>query len=98
MTTMRLEHGPCDPREVEMTVTVNATEVRIRPMPFQLEDVYLVTDRFIDEGRVTHASGTYRYTTGSRPQRQAYQRALTRLGLGRAFALKTQAQAARHVS
>lgn len=90
LTKIRLLGGPCDPRHLEMVVTVDAVSVGIRPMPFDCIDVYVVTDRFVDDGVVLIATGEYAYTTGTRPQRDKYRRALTRLGTGRAFMIKPE--------
>lgn len=85
---MRLVNGPCDPRAIEMVVTADAETVAIRPMPFECRDVYKVTDRFIEDGTVTAATGTYWYTEGPRRAIDQYRRTLARLGTSRAFAVK----------
>lgn len=88
MTAMKLLNGPCDPRAVDMLVTAEAETVSIRPIPFECRDIYKVVDRFVDDGTVTAATGTYWYTEGPRKQIDAYRRALARLGTSRAFAVK----------
>ncbi len=90
MTTMRLLGGPCDPRDVTMTVTADAAHVSIRPMPFACQDVYAITSRSMDDesGSVELADGQYLYTDGPRRDVDAYRRTLLRLGTGRAFLLK----------
>lgn len=88
MTKVLLKGGPCDPRNVEMVVTLDAETIGIRPMPFTCYDVYAVTERFNDFGELTHATGQYLYTDGPRKQVDDYRRAVLRLGTGRAFAVK----------
>jgi hypothetical protein len=87
MADVLLLKGPCDPRRVSMVVSVGATEVSVRPLPFDCHDVYRVVDRRVDGGTVTEATGEYRHTAGPRTQIQAYRRAVARLG-NRAFRVK----------
>lgn len=96
MTKVLLRNGPCDPREVEMNVTNDATAVRVRPMPFTCYDVYAVVDRFIDDGVVTHATGEYMYTSEPRSQRDAYRRRLLQFGTGSVFKMKTKREMHAH--
>ena len=91
MASVRLLNGPCDPRDVEMSVSPDAEQVYIRPMPFPCEDVYAITDTFREGDVLSHATGTYQYTTGTRASLDQYRRALARLGTGRAFAMKRRA-------
>lgn len=95
MAEVLLKGGPCDPRTITMSVTVDAQHVSIRPMPFDCHDVYAITDRFVEHDQVTHATGEYLYTSGPRVQREKYRKTLLRLGTGRAFAVKTEAQGRR---
>lgn len=88
LTKLRLLNGPCDPREVEVAVAVDASVVHIRPMPFGCVDIYVISDRFIDGGELLVATGEYLYTDGPRGQRDAYRKALVRVGAGRAFRIK----------
>lgn len=88
MTAMKLLNGPCDPRAIDMVVTADAKLVSIRPMPFECHDVYTVTDRFVEDGKVIAATGEYLYTDGARKHLDAYRRALVRLGTSRAFRVK----------
>lgn len=91
MTKVRLLNGPCDPRDVTMSVTLDATEIRIRPVPFDCDDVYELTDRFIDGWTVQAATALYVKTEGSREQRKQYRQALARVGMTRAFGVKAHA-------
>lgn len=91
MTKIQLKNGPCDPREVEMSVTPDADAVFVRQMPFDVRDVYLVVDKFVEDGSVVIAVGEYSHTEGTRTQVNAYRQALTRIGAGRAFAIKRRA-------
>lgn len=88
MTKVLLKNGPCDPRDIEMNVTDDATLVRVRPLPFGVQDVYAVVDRFVDDETLTHATGEYLYTEGPRPQVDAYRKKLVSIGTGRAFLVK----------
>lgn len=88
MTKVRLLKGPCDPRDVEMLVSDDAESLSVRPMPFDVYDVYVLTERFREGTAILVATAEYTHTTGSRPQLDAYRRALAKLGTGRAFALK----------
>lgn len=90
---MRLLNGPCDPRDVDMKVSVDAVLVLVRPMPFELDDEYVVTDRFEEQGELTYATGEYQRTIGPRKQIDAYRKALGRLGAGRAFRVKREKKA-----
>lgn len=85
---MRLLNGPCDPRDIEMKVSVDAKTITVRPMPFELADEYVVTERFVDNGEVLAATAEYQRTIGARKQVDAYRKALGRLGAGRAFKVK----------
>ena len=76
-----------------MSVTTDAQFVFVRPMPFDCHDVYRVTDRFIDQEIVTHATGEYVYTDGARPERERYRKQLIRIGAGRGFKVKSEKQA-----
>lgn len=91
MTKIKLLNGPCDPRDVEMSVTTDADAVFVRQMPFEVQDVYLVIDKFVEDGAVVLATGEYSHTTGTRQQLNAYRKALARIGAGRAFAMKRKA-------
>lgn len=88
LTKMRLLNGPCDPRDVEMKVSLDAKTVTVRPMPFDLQDEYVITERFVDNGEVLAATAEYQRTLGPRKQTDAYRKALGRLGAGRAFKVK----------
>lgn len=88
MTRVKLLNGPCDPREIDMVVTEDATELKIRPMPYDCYDIYQVTDRFVQHGDVIAATGEYVRTEGVRRQIDQYRRVITRLGAGRAFRVK----------
>ena len=90
MAKVRLLNGPCDPREVEMPVAVDADAVLVRPVPFHCSDVYAVMDRFIDNDIVYVATCEYLHTDGARRQTDAYRKALLKIGAGRAFRLKRQ--------
>lgn len=92
MTKIRLLNGPCDPREIEMTVTVDADAVFVRPVPFDCQDVYAVTDKFIEDNQVTVATGEYLHTIGARKQTDAYRRQLARISSARAFLVKREKQ------
>ncbi len=87
---MRLLNGPCDPRDVEMPVTVDAETIGVRPMPFEVSDIYVVTDRFIEQGEMLVGTAEYQRTLGPRKQIDAYRKALGRLGAGRAFRVKRE--------
>lgn len=95
-TSVKLLNGPCDPRVVAMPVAVDAQALWVRPMPFQVHDVYAVTDTFIEHEQVTHATGEYLYSEGPRPQLNAYRKALTRIGAGRAFKVKPKGRVICH--
>lgn len=95
MSQVRLVNGPCDPRWVEMSVTVDAETVSVRPMPFNCHDVYAVTDRLSENGTVTAATADYLFTDGARKDVDAYRRALVKLGTRRAFMLKRHGKARR---
>jgi hypothetical protein len=88
MADVLLLKGPCDPRRADMVVTVDATEVSIRPEPFDWHDVYRVVDRRVDGDTVAEATGEYLHTVGSRSQIEAYRKALERLGTGQTFKVK----------
>ncbi len=90
MTTIRLLNGPCDPRELQMLVSVDADAVYVRPVPFDCHDVYLVIDKFVEDNQVTVATGEYLHTTGTRRQLDAYRQQLARIGAGRAFKVKRE--------
>lgn len=96
MSKVRLLHGPCDPRDVEMPVSVDAESLSVRPMPFDVQDVYVVTDTFIEHEMVAHATGEYVYTDGTRPQLNAYRKELTKVGAGRAFKVKPKRRVTCH--
>jgi hypothetical protein len=89
MADVLLLKGPCDPRRVTMTmtVTVNATEVYIRPRPFDCHDVYRVVDRRVEDNTVMEATGEYQHTVGPRLQIRDYRNMIARLG-ARAFKVK----------
>lgn len=96
MSKVRLLNGPCDPRDVEMPVSLDAQSLSVRPMPFDVHDVYVVTDTFIEHEAVAHATGEYVYTEGKRPQLNAYRTALVKIGAGRAFKVKPKRRATCH--
>lgn len=87
---MKLVNGPCDPREIDMHVSADADAVFVRPIPFDVQDVYAVTDRFMDNTHVTVATGEYLHTTGTRKNIDAYRQQLGRLGMWRAFKVKRE--------
>jgi hypothetical protein len=87
MADVLLLKGPCDPRRVSMIVTVDATEVSVRPLPFECHDVYGVVDRRVEGETVIEATAEYLHTDGPRMQIRAYRNAVARLG-DRAFKVK----------
>lgn len=89
MADVLLKGGPCDPRRIQVTVTADAAEVFVRPMPFECHDVYAVTEKIVPaDGTVREATGEYRYTTGPRSQIELYRRKIAAFGTGRAFVVK----------
>lgn len=71
-----------------MKVSIDAETVSIRPVPFDLEDEYVITERFVDDGDILVATAEYCRTLGPRKQVDAYRKALGRIGAGRAFKVK----------
>lgn len=88
MTKVKLLNGPCDPRDVEMLVSLDAQTLSVRPMPFLIDDIYVVTDRFVDGETLSHVTAEYLHTVGPRPQVEKYRKEIARVGSGRAFRVK----------